>query len=52
MAETTDALIADTQDAFSVGDYNHLDFVVWPIAQQRRNGVAQWIEMKRPRGRL
>jgi len=42
-AHASHALVADTQDAFAVGDHNDVHFVVWAVAQQIRNAVAQRI---------
>jgi hypothetical protein len=42
-AEAADALVADAQNAFPVGDNDDVDLWIWMITQQRRNKVAQRI---------
>lgn len=42
-AQAADALIADAENAFAIGDNDDVDFGIWMIAQQSGDEVAQRI---------
>src|SRR4029077_5008945 len=42
-AESSYALVADTENAFTIGDHDHIDFRIRVIAEQRRNETAERI---------